>query len=102
MFFAFLRSALLQKLLMDVFPVSKSTFHNAGNQRQFFCCRPVFDKQRKVEVVVDKEIVLLLVVGFLVVFDTLAEALQTECRIFVRWAIKASDLDAFLNAAFAN
>jgi hypothetical protein len=52
--------------------------------------------------VVNEEVVFLFVVGFLVVFDTLAEALKTERSVFIRRAVEASDLDTFLNAAFTD
>jgi hypothetical protein len=78
---------MLQKLFLDVLPVSESTFHDASNQREIFRGTPFFDEEREVQVIIDKIVVSLFVERFLVTFVALAQALQTQCDVALSWTV---------------
>jgi len=63
MVFALLRKLGLYVLSSNVTPISKSTFHNAVKQEQFFFGRPIFCKKREVQIVINK----VAVIGFVLI-----------------------------------
>jgi len=96
------RGALLQELLVHIIPVAQATLHDSLDECQFLGSRPIFDKEREVKVVVDKEVVRLLVVAFGLVLGALSQTLQAEEGILVGWAVEAADLDSLLDVSFTD